>query len=310
MDHAISYLLRQGVFCNDLLYEQLSGGASGAALYSVTDSNGRYVLKVSRKSDREEDNTLADFAKEYAFYNLNKRLKLPFVPKTVYSEKHAEYGFILVMERFDSIPHSGWDRELQKKAVDLCAQLNSLDISLFSDLELKRSRIKIDRKAAETSYHLWLEVIRRHGAEFDEKMLAEIYHHLDVICPVLNVEPFRICHGDFHPENLITDGNQLYMIDWQNLHMGNSAEDISFFIQRGNGFGIQLNTEELFTCYAEKLSEYTGQDISVEQLMLENSASVLLTAFMFWAYYLKDAPCGRVEMFFHSMVEAYKNIAG
>lgn len=308
MEHVISYLLRQNIFRNDLVYKQIAVGASGAALYSITDGNGRYVLKVSQKSHSSDENMLVSFVKEYDFYNLSKSLNLPFVPKTIYSENSSEYGFILVMERFDSIPHSGWDRELQKKAVDLCARLNSLDTSLFSKMELNRDMIEIDSNAAETSYHLWLEVIRQHEGKFDEKILEEIYHNLDVICPVLNSEPLRICHGDFHPDNLITDGNQLYIIDWQNLHIGKSAGDISFFIQRGNGFGIQMDTVGLYAYYAERLSEYTGQNISVEELLLEDSASVLWTTFMFWAYYLKNAPCSRVEMFFNSMVEAYENI--
>ena len=86
--------------------------------------------------------------------------------------------------------------------------------------------------------------------------------------------------------------------------MGKGAGEISFFISRGRDFGIAMDEGALFAHYARRLSVYTGKAVSVEQLMKEHSASSLLTAFLYWAEYLKDAPYERVEGIFCQMAQA------
>ena len=98
------------------------------------------------------------------------------------------------------------------------------------------------------------------------------------------------------------------MTDWQNIHIGKSAGDISFFVDRGSNFGISMNRVDLFKYYAERISEYTGKIISYDQILKEDSASTLLTTFSFWAEYLKDAPYERVAYIFNQMVSAYNKI--
>lgn len=80
------------------------------------------------------------------------------------------------------------------------------------------------------------------------------------------------------------------------------------FASRAEGFGIKTNKKELIAYYAKRLSKYTGEEVSYSQLLYEDSASTLFTTFMFWAYYLEDAPYERVALFFHSMVESYQSI--
>lgn len=305
----VEYLKKKNIFIGNVATEPINVGASGANLCNVSDNSGSYALKVSHDSTSDDPNRLAAFAKEYAFYRLNEKLQLPYVPKLKYSENSPEYGWILVMERLSPIPCSNWDRNLQMQAIDLCAHFNSLPRNLFDDLHLPCDRIEIEKQATEKSYHLWLNVIQQHMGRFDENVLTEIYQHLDVVCPILNAEPHRICHGDFHTENLLTDGKQLYLIDWQNIHIGKSAGDISFFISRGNGFGISMDGNELFAYYSEKLSEYTGEKVTTENVLRENRASLLLTTFLFWAYYLDNAPYESVAFHYNNMVEAYHIIS-
>lgn len=80
--------------------------------------------------------------------------------------------------------------------------------------------------------------------------------------------------------------------------------EISFFISRGRDFGIAMDEGALFAHYARRLSVYAGKAVSVEQLMKEHSASSLLTAFLYWAEDLKDAPYERVEGIFCQMAQA------
>lgn len=308
LEKILIYLTDKKVFHKTVVAEPIQKGASGASIFVIYDNNRKYILKISKESNSIDPNRLAAFKKEYDFYCLNKNLDLPFTPKAFYCEEHSEYGYILVIEYFNQIPYKDWDIEMQKKAINICAKMNSLSVTLFKDLNLNCDMIEIDKKATEVSYNLWLNVIRQHDGKFDESILSDIYEHLDVVCPILNSKPLRICHGDFHPDNILTDGNELYIVDWQNLHLGKSTGDISFFLSRGSGFGITLDRDELFTYYAERLSEYTKEKISCSQLLCEDSASTLLTTFMFWAYHLKDVPYDRVELFYNKMIESYHYI--
>lgn len=36
-----------------------------------------------------------------------------------------------------------------------------------------------------------------------------------------------ICHGDFHPGNILIENNKRYIIDWSGVHTGNSVSDIA-----------------------------------------------------------------------------------
>ena len=287
---ALCDLVDRGIFPRSASFERITAGAGGAALYAAGGVGVDCVVKISSQS------------REYDFYRLNQALKLPFAPPVLYMEKSPEYGCVLVMEKFKAIDHSGWNPALQREAVDLCARLNSLDGALFPGL--KRDFLAIDPRAAESARRSWMEVISRHGGRFDEAVLTAIQARLDQAAALLNTGPLSPCHGDFHPDNLVTDGKRLYLLDWENLHMGKGAGEISFFISRGRDFGIAMDEGALFAHYARRLSVYTGKAVSVEQLMKEHSASSLLTAFLYWAEYLKDAPYERVEGIFCQMAQA------
>lgn len=103
MDDVLSYIGRQGVFCGDFSAERISAGASGSAVYAVADRCGKYILKASQDTGGKDAHQSSPFAREYAFYALNRRLKLPFVPKVVYAEKSPVYGYLLVLERLTLI---------------------------------------------------------------------------------------------------------------------------------------------------------------------------------------------------------------
>ena len=140
----------------------------------------------------------------------------------------------------------------------------------------------------------------------NRNLLDVIYKNLEEACSVLNSAPQYVCHGDFHPENVLSDGKQLYICDWQGVNIGKCVGDISFFISRGLGFGIQINTEKLLAYYCERLSEYIGIEIEPGILQREHSASTLFVTFSFWADYLKNASYERVAKHFLEMENAAK----
>lgn len=103
MDDVLSHIGRQGAFRGDFSAERISADASGSAVYAVADRCGKYILKASQDTGGKDAHRSSPFAREYAFHTLNRRLKLPFVPKVVYAEKSPVYGDLLVLERLTPI---------------------------------------------------------------------------------------------------------------------------------------------------------------------------------------------------------------
>lgn len=300
----LQYLTEKNVWQKVVSYEPVTLGASGAKLFTVDDGIKKYVLKVTHESFQCDEQRFKSYRKEYDFYLLNQKLKLTFVPKCVYAEEHPEYGILLVMECYRAIAHEEWDTELQKRALDLCARLNSIPMEVLEPLGVKWNPTQIDADLTRNSYEAWIEVINEHEGRFDKELLNKLYKNLDRVCAVLNSEPRYVCHGDFHPENVLTDGKDLYICDWQGINMGKCAGDFSFFLSRGMGMGISMDGDKLLPYYCERLSEYKGVKIKPETLEKERSASALLTTFSFWAYYLKNASYERVAEHFYEMEEA------
>lgn len=302
----INYLTKRRVWGRVVSFEPITLGAGGAKLFTINDGVKNYVLKVAHESFQCDEEVLKSYRKEYDFYQLNLKLRLPYIPEIVYAEMHSAYGILLVMECYKGIAHEQWDVELQKRAVNLCARLNSMPAKQLEPLGLKWNPTQIDEDFTRNSYRDWVEVLDEHEGRFDRKLLDEIYKNIGAVCPVLNSAPQYVCHGDFHPENVLTDGEKLYICDWQGINIGKCVGDISFFLSRGMGFGIPMDAELLLSYYCECLSEYMGIRIEKETLQKERSASALLTTFSFWAYYLKNAPYERVAGHFYEMAEAAK----
>lgn len=61
-------------------------------------------------------------------------------------------------------------------------------------------------------------------------------------------EPFCLCHGDFHPENVILDPRRcLRPIDWVNAYRGHAFSDVArttYLIQHGLKQGLDTISEE------------------------------------------------------------------
>jgi len=300
MDAIISHLTNKSVFAHVEKIERIYTGASGAELFAIVAGGNEYVLKTASPIGRH----IADYQRECSFYELNRTLRLSFAPEIVYMENHPEHGIIIVMKRYKSISHNEWDRELQFRAVDLCAELNSVPTESVSGLACFVPAV-IDPDFTQKSYSEWKTVLSQHRGEFDDLILDEIYKNICLVCPVLNSEPHYVCHGDFHSENILMDDDRLMLCDWQNVGIGKCIGDISFFISRSIGFGINVNPDELLDHYCEMLSIKKAFEIKKSVLLKERYASSVLNIFSFWAYHLKKCSREKVAMYFDEMVKGY-----
>ena len=306
INEILNYLESKGVLNNIQTAEPVTLGQGGAKIYKIETNSKNYILKIAYLSLSCDENTMSSYRKELNFYRLNKKLKLSFVPKAFYCEEHPKYGILILLKCLNSVSHNEWNIELQKKAIDMVAKFNSLPIDLFEPIGIKWQPTAIDKNFSLEAYKDWVSVISEHEGKFDPKLLDAIYKNICTVPSVLNTEPQYICHGDFHPENILTDGEKLYICDFQGLNIGKCAGDINFFISRGSSMGINIDSEKLLSYYAERLSQYTGKETDTETLEKERCASSLLVTFSFWADYLHNADFIKVKLHYDEMVNAAK----
>ncbi len=307
-NNIFSYLELNQIFTNKVTYEAITIGAGGAKVYIITDGEKKYVLKNIPKYIQTDKNINNSYERELHFYELFESLRLPYIPNTIFYENSNEYGIILVMNYYSPIKKESWDLNLQKQAVDICAKINSIPIDKINSLKLQHQKIDINKQSAENSYNDWKLVLNQYKGKFEDKVLDEIYENIEIVCPVLNCEPHCLCHGDFHPENILYDGNQLIVCDWQGINIGKSISDISFFISRGHGMGIDMKEEHLLDYYCERVSLYRNSFIDKETLLKEKYASTVLCTFSFWAQYLKNSSFEQVAIQYNGMVDAFRKL--
>lgn len=301
-----SYLELKQIFTSAATYEPITIGAGGAKVFIANDGGKKYVLKhIPAHTD---NNTYDSYEKELHFYELNESLCLPCIPNSIYHENSNEHGIILVMNYYSPIKKESWNLNLQKQAVDLCAKINSIPIEKINSLKLQHQKIEINKQSTDKSYEDWKYVLNQHKDKFEDNALDEIYENIEIVCPILNNDPHYLCHGDFHPENILYDGKQLYVCDWQGINIGKSIGDISFFISRALGMGIDMKEEQLLDYYCERLSLYTNKNIHIETLLKERCASIVLCTFSFWAQYLKNSSFEQVAIQYNGMVDAFRKL--
>jgi len=293
----IDYLKMNKVFLNVDHIERMVVGSGGAQLYIIKDNCNEYVLKISGRNNNSA------MLNEIKFYSLNKNFK--FVPKIIYTENHSDYGVIIIMKKYQSIRHDEWNYNLQLKAVDLCAKLNSTNKDIISKLGLEFKSVTLNNEFLKKSYDDWKYVVYKYNWNFDTNIIDEIYKKLGIVCPILNNGYHYLCHGDFHPDNFLLDNGNLLLCDWQNINVSKGIGDISFFIDRAIGFGINIDEEEIINNYCFSLSKYMNGYIQKDTLLKEKSASALLNIFSYWAYYLKNCSKEKILPYLNKMINSF-----
>ncbi|MHA1933399.1 MAG: aminoglycoside phosphotransferase family protein, partial [Promethearchaeota archaeon] len=56
----------------------------------------------------------------------------------------------------------------------------------------------------------------------DDDQKEKIINHIEKL-----PEGKKICHGDYHPDNIIISKNNLYILDWSNAYTGNPNSDVA-----------------------------------------------------------------------------------
>ncbi|MCL2701905.1 MAG: hypothetical protein FWE88_09490 [Phycisphaerae bacterium] len=106
----------------------------------------------------------------------------------------------------------------------------------------------------------------------------------------------------------MSDGENLMICDWQNIHIGKCSGDFSFFLKRGFNFGIDQSDVVLFDHYYHQLSRHAREPIDRPVLWRETYASTVHNSFLFWPYHLKRADFARTKSIYDGMIHAFEEL--
>jgi thiamine kinase-like enzyme len=222
-----------------------AGGATGEAFYAEHEEN-KYFLK------RNTSPFLASLSAE------------GIVPKLVWT-KRLETGDVFTAQQWLN------GRELHpaemnsEKVARLLKKIHTSDVLLSMLKRLGKTPVTISNSYESLLTELDHEVLQ-------QKNVQEALKFLETNIPYVQHESEVVCHCDVNHNNwLLSDNNQLYLIDWDGAVVGDPAIDIGellyWYIPRENWeqwlhlYGIELN-DRLFLrmkWYVIKQTLYTIQ---------------------------------------------------
>ena len=277
-------------------------GQSGADVYEVDDE---MILKHVRR-DALEGDKFDTYSREALFYQEKSQKGCSYIPEIMDSEV-TEDEIIILMRKYDMPALTDVDDQMLDRIADLLVHIHYDEIPSFlkgADDEIK---LMTDDEILQC-LNGWKSVFDEHPGAFDMSPLEEVAAKINEIISWHATEKCVITHGDFHRENLLTDGSRALLIcDWQGVKVAGESEDLSFFMSRLSADGIKIDPKSFASKYSEAALKLTGEKADPELILKHIDAANVITTFMYWHYFLHGNPEERVREVYDKMMTDARN---
>lgn len=274
---------------------RITVGKSGAEVYDLGD--GR-VAKHVRRAVLDEQRWQS-YLRESLFYSELSGEKYDFLPE-IYHNLRTDDEIQLVMKKYRPLERERLDNELLDRVMRVLARIHSLPVPTFLRGESPEPQLLGDEDIKRCCDG-WREVLDEHGG-FPLERLAALAEGINDV----NARHFdptrRLCHGDFHFDNLLADENgKIVVCDWQGASQGHVSGDVSFLLSRLSADGYAVDAEQVVAAYCRYAESVSPADVA-RQMRLAN----LNTSFLFWHLYLHGADADTVHGIFDKMIEDFE----
>ena len=166
---------------------------------------GEYVLKLYKEFMEE-----GSAEREYYFSKLafTDNIKTP-EPKSIVYEQNRKG---LIFQKINGKP-------LLKIIISNPLRIKKL-LKIFVELQFKIHKIELNDSEYTFKDYLNKSIEKNHFMNNDDK--AYIHKYIKKL-----PEGNHLCHGDFHPENVLIENDEYYVIDWITGMQGNIAADVA-----------------------------------------------------------------------------------
>ena len=176
---------------------------------------------IAQRSDktiyRDGDKCIKVFSENYSKADvLNEALNQARIEQTSLNiPKLIEVGMVdgkwsIVSELIEGKTLSQLMKEEPQKKEEYINYFIDLQMNVHSQSApfLNKLKDKMNKKIAET--------------DFDATLRYDLYTRLESM-----PKHTKVCHGDFHPSNIIMSGDKPYIIDWAHASQGNASADVA-----------------------------------------------------------------------------------
>ena len=281
---------------------EIKVGQSGADVYEI---DGKYVLKhVIRRKLHEEQ--FITYTREVSFYRNQMMRQRAYLPKVLEAEA-SEDEITILMKKYGCPKRHAINTELIRKITRALAALHTDGIPPFLCKDKEKAEPLSEQMITEC-LNGWKSVLAEHPGSFHEKQLEEIASRINDLIAWHDSEDCVLVHGDFHWDNLLQDENgNILLCDWQGVNLGGASGDLSFFLSRLGGDGIQLDAAGFLGSYVDAIRELSGKRIEPQDITLHMNAANVITSFAFWHEYLHGSSEERVRDIYGKMTKDFMN---
>lgn len=274
---------------------KITVGKSGASVYELDQ---RYIAKYIRRNLMQSGADWNSYRNESQFYLSYTSESFPFLPK-IYHCRQTDEEIQLIMEKYCPITRYNLDDAMLEKVFDVLAQIHNMPIPEFLP-KTDAGALRLEKDEINQYLSGWCDVIREHGDIFPESDLIKIGENINTINKQAYIPKKKCCHGDFHFDNLLADGEgNIIVCDWQNVNSGHVSGDISFFLSRLSADGFGISKEKAIQMYCR----FSTSDTTYDEISMQMSLANLNTSFIHWHNYLRGCSIERVRGIWDKMIE-------
>ena len=202
----------------------LIGEGATAKIYS---NNGKAikVYENANLSDIENEAKRQQFA-------FDANLPVPRV-YAVYKLENNKIAFEMELINGQPLMHLQMDKDERRNAVHTLVKL-----------QCQVHKVKVDNLPRQADY--WKEKIKR-----TQNLDCSLKEKILVLLDQMRDDSNQLCHGDFHPLNVLYDGGDHWIIDWVDATVGNPLADacrtyliFKQFINRSSGIYLKAFCKE------------------------------------------------------------------
>ena len=289
-------------FLNAHTVKEITIGQSGA---TVLDIDGTHILKHIVRNKLTDD-LFNTYAREANFYKYMSPLKRNYLPE-VEEVQISDDEIILLLKKYDIFKREEINDNSLRQIAETLAQIHLEDVPDF--LEKKSEEKPLNDAELSEDFEGWKAVLEEHDHTFNIEPLEIIRENVNRLIIWHNTEAPVLTHGDFHPENLLTDSNgNILICDWQGVRCGAPSSDISFFISRLSADGITINNTHFLKSYADAILKLSGRKISINDISRHIAAANVITSYRFWHRFLHNNPEDRVREIYSAMTTDFHRI--
>lgn len=261
----------------------LAGSASGSGVYAVDIDGIDAVLKVTAADDQQD---LA--RRELEFYRTLAGTVPVTTPELLDGADTGELTVLLLAARGNRRPVVEWRATDWLRAARLLADLHSTVVG-EPERWRRSGRSWLERCLAAPPTREVTEYWNgTPAAEAAGRCLSDV----DALGRAIAAVPECLVHGDCHADNLLLDDADLVWIDWQGVHIGNPAGDLSFLWSRANADGADPPREAML---AEYLAHRSVEPVLMRRGLIASELGSSLYGWPEYARYHTAGELGRID---------------